>query len=310
MTVQFKDIYEKTQAGLRQTPENASASYAVQTRQIDGFRSEATARQFNVTVDEPEALGGADTGPSPVELLLAALGSCQEITYRLYADALGIPLDGVSVRLTGNLDLRGFFAVDPAVRPGYQSIEATVVLDSPAPDEDLARLRAEREASRRGMLPTLDLYGNYRLYGADQGQIGRTVENLSRRDASVAVALRWEFFSGFRDRLKLERIDVQMRRVSLQRRQKIAELRREIDTLRRTAQLRDSIEDHLRQRRQVNSKAADDDARLRTQGVLAENTTLEKEIDLMEDVLDADLLRIKRRADALRLRLWQQEAGS
>jgi len=142
MTVQFKDIYEKTQAGLRQTPENASASYAVQTRQIDGFRSEATARQFNVTVDEPEALGGADTGPSPVELLLAALGSCQEITYRLYADALGIPLDGVSVRLTGNLDLRGFFAVDPAVRPGYQSIEATVVLDSPAPDEDLARLKA------------------------------------------------------------------------------------------------------------------------------------------------------------------------
>ena len=177
-------------------------------------------------------------------------------------------------------------------------------------DEDLARLRAEREASRRGMLPTIDLYGNYRLYGADQGQIGRTVEDLSRRDASVAVALRWEFFSGFRDRLKLERIDVQMRRVSLQRQQKIAELHREIDTLRRTAQLRDSTEDHLRQRWQVNLKAADDDARLRTQGVLAENTALEKEIDLMEDILDADLLRIKRRTDAMRLRLWQQEAGS
>lgn len=141
MTVQFKDIYEKTQAGLRQAPENATAVYTVQTRQVDGFRSEAALRQFNVTVDEPEALGGGDAGPSPVELLLAALGSCQEVTYRLYADALGIPLDSVSVRLTGNLDLRGFFAVDTQVRPGYQSIEATVAIDSPASDADLARLK-------------------------------------------------------------------------------------------------------------------------------------------------------------------------
>ncbi len=58
MTVHFKNIYEKTQAGLRQAQENASAVFTVQTRQVEGFRSEATARQFNVTVDEPEALGG------------------------------------------------------------------------------------------------------------------------------------------------------------------------------------------------------------------------------------------------------------
>ncbi len=60
MTLQIKDIYEKTPAGLRQAPENASAVFTVQTRQVEGFRSDATARQFNVTVDEPEALGGGD----------------------------------------------------------------------------------------------------------------------------------------------------------------------------------------------------------------------------------------------------------
>jgi putative redox protein len=57
-------------------------------------------------------LGGADTAPNPVEYILAALGSCQEITYRLYADALGIPLNGVSVELTGAIDLRGFSTSD------------------------------------------------------------------------------------------------------------------------------------------------------------------------------------------------------
>ena len=69
------------------------------------------------------------------------MGSCQEITYRLYADALGIPLNGVSVQLTGTIDLRGLFNVEQSVRPGYQKIEADVTLDSPASEADLARLR-------------------------------------------------------------------------------------------------------------------------------------------------------------------------
>ena len=47
----------------------------------------------------------SDRGPNPVELMLAALGACQEITYRLYADTLGIPLDRVSVSVSGRLDL-------------------------------------------------------------------------------------------------------------------------------------------------------------------------------------------------------------
>ena len=72
---------------------------------------------------------------------MAALGSCQEITYRLYADALGIPLNGVSVRLSGTIDLRGLFDVEGDVRPGYQAIEAEVVLDSPASEGELARLK-------------------------------------------------------------------------------------------------------------------------------------------------------------------------
>jgi OsmC-like protein len=52
-------------------------------------------------------LGGTDAGPNPVELVLAALATCQEITYRAYATALGIPLESVSVRLEGLLDLIG-----------------------------------------------------------------------------------------------------------------------------------------------------------------------------------------------------------
>lgn len=141
MSFKFKDVFSGTQAALAAEPTEAQAGFQAQSRLGDGLNSTVAIRQFSVGVDEPAGLGGQDTAPNPVEYILAALGSCQEITYRLYADALGIPLNGVSVRLSGAIDLRGFFNVEERVRPGYQKIEAEVILDSPATDADLARLK-------------------------------------------------------------------------------------------------------------------------------------------------------------------------
>ena len=57
------------------------------------------ARQFSWRADEPPAAGGTDTGPTPYELLLAALAACIATTLRLYSDHKGIRLTGVDVTL-------------------------------------------------------------------------------------------------------------------------------------------------------------------------------------------------------------------
>jgi putative redox protein len=44
-------------------------------------------------------VGGADAGPNPYELLLAALGACTAMTLRIYADRKGLPLHRTTVRL-------------------------------------------------------------------------------------------------------------------------------------------------------------------------------------------------------------------
>jgi uncharacterized OsmC-like protein len=81
------------------------------------------------------------------------LATCQEITYRAYATALGVPLDSVSVKLEGRLDLRGFFAVSDAVRPGFSSVRGSVSLKSSASSEKLAELKRIVDAH----CPVLDI---------------------------------------------------------------------------------------------------------------------------------------------------------
>ena len=92
----LRDVILATQADLRANADRAIATFSADSRQVEGLRSETKIRQFSLTVDEPPNLGGTDTGPNPVELVLAALATCQEITYRAYATALGIPLESVS----------------------------------------------------------------------------------------------------------------------------------------------------------------------------------------------------------------------
>jgi putative redox protein len=59
-----------------------------------------TAHHHGFISDEPEALGGADLGPSPYELLLWALGACTAMTLLLYARRHGWDLADISVHLT------------------------------------------------------------------------------------------------------------------------------------------------------------------------------------------------------------------
>ena len=63
------------------------------------YTQQVTAGQHMSLADEPVASGGDDAGPTPYDLLLAALGTCTAMTLRMYADRKGIPLKRATVWL-------------------------------------------------------------------------------------------------------------------------------------------------------------------------------------------------------------------
>jgi uncharacterized OsmC-like protein len=64
-----------------------------------GFAQEIHAGLHRLHADEPMSAGGTDTGPSPYDLLLAALGACTSMTVAMYARRKAWPLEEVTVHL-------------------------------------------------------------------------------------------------------------------------------------------------------------------------------------------------------------------
>ncbi len=80
-------------------PAAVAGKVVVQETREGKFTQLIAAGPHVLRADEPESVGGLDTGFTPYDLLLAALGACTSMTLRLYAERKHLPLDRVTVEL-------------------------------------------------------------------------------------------------------------------------------------------------------------------------------------------------------------------
>ena len=98
-------------------------------------------RDHEIVSDQPFGFNGQNKGPKPSELVLAALAACQETTYRIFAEDMGIHIGKISVQLMGTQDLRGFMALDDEIPAGFTRIEGKVLIQTDASEEKLKLLQ-------------------------------------------------------------------------------------------------------------------------------------------------------------------------
>ncbi|MFD8247283.1 OsmC family protein [Nocardia sp. NPDC059691] len=149
----LNDIADATAKAVADDPANALVVFRASGTPEGTVGSAITLGKHTVRVDEPPALGGADTAPNPVEVYLASLIACQVVTYRFWAQRLGITIGELAVSAEGDLDVRGFFGLDENVRPGFQAVRVTVRLSGPETEQRYAELQQAVDAH----CPVLDL---------------------------------------------------------------------------------------------------------------------------------------------------------
>lgn len=149
-------IIDATADALAAEPARAVVVFGADATGHDAVASTITLGGYRVEVDEPPTLGGADTAPNPVQYYLASLLSCQIVTYRFWADRLGVRIDRITAVAEGDLDVRGFFGLDDTVRPGFTEVRVNVDIAGP---DDAERYRELHQAVDEHC-PVLDLTAN------------------------------------------------------------------------------------------------------------------------------------------------------
>jgi len=152
----LETLISDTRKAIDDDAANAHAVFAAHGTLVGVTEVDIKTGAHTFKVDEPPALGGADAAANPVQYALASLGSCQAITYRVWAAQLGIELDSLTVRVEGELDLRGFFGIDDRVRPGFSAVRVEVSVAGPESKERYAELAAAVDEH----CPVLDLFKN------------------------------------------------------------------------------------------------------------------------------------------------------
>ena len=155
-TTHLAGVIGANRAAIGADKSNAQVVFRASATAHDAVASTVSLGQNRVEVDEPPLLGGDGNAPNPVEYYLASLLSCQVVTWRIWAEKLGIKVDEITAHAEGDLDVQGFFGLDDAVRPGFNEVRLVITVSGPETPE---RYREVQEAVD-AHCPVLDLTRN------------------------------------------------------------------------------------------------------------------------------------------------------
>ena len=144
------EILDGIGSALRAQPQAGRVAIRTRHRWDDGLAmdgralelksaGEVTPRAFTFRTDWPSDVGGRDSGPTPGELLLGAVGGCVGMTYVMHAATQGIEIDALDVTIDAGWDVRGLFGLDGAAA-GLSNVQVVVTVRADATPEDLERI--------------------------------------------------------------------------------------------------------------------------------------------------------------------------
>lgn len=125
------DLQLKTTVKLRASAQSPSHSL-----------SNISIRDLSFAIDEPEARGGTNLGPTPTDTALAALIGCTNVIAHKCAEALLIDIGHLDISAVCDFDRRGV-TLQEEIEVPFTKIKLTVLADGSASEAELSKLAEE-----------------------------------------------------------------------------------------------------------------------------------------------------------------------
>lgn len=116
---------------------------SVTANMADGFAINSVIDGHTVLIDQPVAAKGTGTGPTPLQMLLFAIGGCIGTIGRIAAFQQKINLRGMQVKVEGDYNPAGLLGKPTDDRVGFTQIRISAVIDADLTDEQKAQFLAE-----------------------------------------------------------------------------------------------------------------------------------------------------------------------
>jgi uncharacterized OsmC-like protein len=101
--------------------------------------------EFTFEADHPEIFAAHDNGATPVEIVLASLGSCLTAGVASVAQHRGIQLRSVTATLEAGMDIHGILGMDADIRNGFDGIKVTYDIDADATPDEIRAVVAQSQ---------------------------------------------------------------------------------------------------------------------------------------------------------------------
>lgn len=105
-------------------------SLVAEAEQINNLHVKSKIGEFKIENDAPEALGGSNAAPAPMQMLLATFANCLEITALLYFSFLKVNVDSIKLRVEATYDKRCVLPDKEAPIPGFYNINYVWYIES------------------------------------------------------------------------------------------------------------------------------------------------------------------------------------
>lgn len=108
----------------------AKKTVVVATTQEEGYKLVSHIGKHTLYIDQPEAAGGTDAGPSPLQYFLLSWAGCISAIARMVANQQRIVLHSIKLKVQGELDPDRLLGGDQGQRVGFTAIAVEADIDA------------------------------------------------------------------------------------------------------------------------------------------------------------------------------------